>query len=189
MNNGRILISSILAGVMIAISTLGYLQNPSIVGAVLFSVGLLSILDCKFDLFTGKVPYIKSYKELPYMLTVLTGNIIGCLILLGCPAQIAKEQLALALNHSALHIIVTSMLCNILIYVGVEGYKKGNIALVILAVTMFVTCGFNHCIARICLVIAARTFNLKIFCYLLIVIISNALGGILFHRLREISKQ
>lgn len=181
----KVLQSSILAGIMIAISTLGYLHNPSIVGAVLFSAGLLAILDCRFDLFTGKVPYMKSYKELPYILTVLVGNIIGCSILFFCPVEAAKEQLALALNKDTVTIVVTSIMCNILIYVAVEGYNKSDFALVILAVTLFIMCGFNHSIARICLAIAARTFNLQILSYLVIVIIGNAFGGIVFHRLRE----
>lgn len=181
----RVLESAILAGVIIAISTLGYLHNPTIVGAVLFSVGLLAILDCKLDLFTGKVPYMKSYKELPYILTVLVGNIIGCSILFLYPMDIAKEQLSIALSKDVITIILSSILCNILIYIAVEGYKKSDFAVVVLAVALFVMCGFNHSIARVCLVIAARTFNFQVLGYLLIVVVSNAFGGIVFHRLRE----
>lgn len=184
MNSGRILISSILAGVMISVSTVAYLHNSSVIGALLFSVGLLSILQFKFDLFTGKVSYMKSYKEVPYIVTVLLGNIIGCLILFFYPMEIAKQQLYLALNDTFINVIVKSIFCNIMIYIAVESYHKSNFCLVVLSVVLFVMCGFNHCIARICLVIMARTFNLEVLDYLLTVILSNALGGIVFHRLR-----
>ena len=56
MNNERILISSILAGVMISISSIAYLNTIPVVGSFIFAVGLLSILHFKLDLFTGKVP-------------------------------------------------------------------------------------------------------------------------------------
>ena len=62
----KIFKSSVLAGLMIGIGSISYLANPSIFGCMLFSVGLLAILDCQLTLFTGKVPYMKSYKELPY---------------------------------------------------------------------------------------------------------------------------
>ena len=67
----RVILSSILAGIMVAIGTIVYLNSQSLLGAFLFAIGLLTILYCKLYLFTGKVPYITNYKELPYILMVL----------------------------------------------------------------------------------------------------------------------
>ena len=59
----RVMLSSILAGIMVAIGTIVYLNSQSMLGAFLFAIGLLTILHFKLDLFTGKVPYIKNGKD------------------------------------------------------------------------------------------------------------------------------
>ena len=185
MNSGRILISSILAGVMISISSIAYLNSTPVIGSIIFAIGLLSVLHFKFDLFTGKVPYTKSCKELPYLLTVLLGNIIGCCVMLAFPTTNAIQLVTSALDDYPLLVFLKAMLCNILIYVGVEAYNKSDIVTVVLAVSAFIIAGFDHSIARICFIISARMFSYDVVKYIIVVILGNSLGGILFHRLRE----
>ena len=182
----RVILSSILAGIMVAIGTIVYLNSQSLLGAFLFAIGLLTILYFKLDLFTGKVPYITNYKELPYILMVLAGNIIGCCILFAFPHPLAIQYVELQLTVHPLVVLIKSMLCNILIDIAVEVYKHHDIITVILSVATFIIAGLDHSIARICLIIAARIFNLDVLLYIMIVIIGNALGGILFHRIREV---
>lgn len=182
----RVMLSSILAGIMVAIGTIVYLNSQSMLGAFLFTIGLLTILYFKLDLFTGKVPYMKNYKELPYILMVLVGNVIGCCILFAFPNPLAIQHLELQLTVHPLVILIKSMLCNALIYIAVEVYKHNDIITVILSVATFIVAGFDHSIARICLIIAARVFNIDVLLYIIIVIVGNALGGILFHRIRGV---
>lgn len=185
MNSGRILISSILAGVMISISSIAYLNTIPVVGSFIFAVGLLSILHFKLDLFTGKVPYITTCMELPYILTVLTGNVIGCCIMFAFPTAVASQVISSALTVYPVITFLKAMLCNVLIYIAVESYKKSDILTVILSIAAFVIAGFDHSVARICFIISARVFNYDVVKYILIVILGNAFGGIIFHRLRE----
>ena len=185
MNSGRILISSMLAGTMISISSIAYLNSTPVIGSILFAIGLLSILHFKLDLFTGKVPYTKSCKELPYLLTVLLGNIIGGCVMVAFPTNNAIQAVTSALDVYPLLVFIKAMLCNILIYVGVEAYNKSDIVTVVLAVSAFILAGFDHSIARICFIISARMFNYDVVKYIIVVILGNSLGGILFHRLRE----
>ena len=182
----RVILSSILAGIMVAIGTIVYLNSQSMLGAFLFAIGLLTILHFKLDLFTGKIPYIKNYKELPYILMVLIGNVLGCCILFAFPSSLAIQHLELQLTLHPLVVFIKSMLCNVLIYIAVEVYKRNDIITVILSVATFIVAGFDHSIARICLIISARVFNIDVLLYIIIVIVGNALGGILFHRIRGI---
>ena len=62
---------------MIAIASYIYLSVGGIVGAIMFSIGLLTILNMQFKLFTGSVGYIKSKNDIKDNLIILSGNIIG----------------------------------------------------------------------------------------------------------------
>ena len=74
----KTLIRSICAGAAIALGGTVFLSSESkVVGAMLFSVGLITVLVFGFDLFTGKAcneAYIKN----PLMLALIWGgNLIG----------------------------------------------------------------------------------------------------------------
>lgn len=62
---------------MIAIASYIYLSVGGIVGAIMFSIGLLTILNMGFKLFTGSVGYIKSKDDIRDNIIILIGNIIG----------------------------------------------------------------------------------------------------------------
>ena len=51
---------------MIAIASYIYLSVGGIVGAIMFSIGLLTILNMQFKLFTGSVGYIKSKNDIKH---------------------------------------------------------------------------------------------------------------------------
>lgn len=180
----KILTSSILAGVAIAIGTIAYLQVGGVIGAFIFAIGLLTITQFNLHLFTGKVSYITSYKEIPYILTVIVGNLIGCCLMFAFSAPAAVPIVAAKVATPLWLTFVEAMLCNILIYIGVEANRQGNIIGLILAVAAFIIAGFEHSIASACFIIAALHFTPATFVYLIIAFIGNAVGGILFHKLR-----
>ena len=70
---------SILAGIMISLGCIINLQVGGIVGALLFSIGLITILMFNFDLFTGRAGLIPSgqitWKKLGL---IWLGNLYGC---------------------------------------------------------------------------------------------------------------
>ena len=179
----KILLKSILAGLMISVGTLAYINAPSVVGAFMFSVGILSILELKLLLFTGVVPYANKIKEIPYLLTVLLGNIIGCLTMVMFPSEVAAQIVQEKLSDSFIVILVSSMLCNIMIYCAVESYKSKNILTVILSIAAFIICGFNHSIANVCFVVSSRIFTLQTVFFVILSIIGNSFGGIIFRRM------
>lgn len=54
-----------LAGILIAVSAIVYLKIGGIVGAFLFSIGLLTILHFKLRLFTGKAGLLSKGRITP----------------------------------------------------------------------------------------------------------------------------
>ena len=57
----NVIFKSILAGVLIALAGHIYLNcSNKIVGAFLFSIGLIGVIVLKANLYTGKVGYVKS---------------------------------------------------------------------------------------------------------------------------------
>lgn len=181
---------SILAGICIAIGALIYLNVGGILGAFLFSIGLFTILHFGFNLYTGKVAYMTTNpKDIRNILIILMGNIIGCCFLFAFPTAAAGSIVAAKLAQSVAAVLFKSILCGILIYIAVEGFKGGNQLITLLAIPTFILCGAEHSIANICFMIAASCFSLEALIFICIVIIGNAIGSILFHRLVDFSKK
>ena len=71
---------SILAGIFISVGGAAFLTVGGIVGAVLFTFGLASIVCYKLGLFTGMSGFVVNGKQLLVLSYVLICNIIGCLV-------------------------------------------------------------------------------------------------------------
>lgn len=181
----KVLVRSILAGIMIAIGAITYMNAPAPLGAFMFSIGLLSIFLLNLQLFTGLVPYTTKVKEVPFILTVLLGNMIGSCLMFAFPSDTAVDVVNTKLQDPYWLMFVSAMLCNVLIFIAVEANKKNNIITVIIAVASFIICGFNHSIANVCFVISARKFSWDVLVFILISVVGNAVGGICFRKLIE----
>lgn len=179
----RIILKSILAGICIGIGAIAYMSVDKLIAPFVFCIGLILIFKFKLHLYTGVVPYVKSIKDVPYLATVLIGNIIGCCLMFVFPMDLAEEIILNKVQQNYLQMIVSAILCNFLIFSAVEFNKVSNNLGVIASVSTFVICGFNHSIANICFMISARYFELKSFILVILSILGNALGGILFRRL------
>ena len=82
---------SILAGIMIAIGGIVYLEVGGIIGAFLFSMGLLAVLNFKLELFTGKAGLLATNEIDWYSLgRIWIGNFIGTLITASVMASTSK---------------------------------------------------------------------------------------------------
>ena len=76
-------IAGFLIGLGVIINTLA--ANP-VLGAFLFSFGLLTIIDLQLPLFTGQIGFIREKKKMD-LLDILSFNIIGiilCILLFIC---------------------------------------------------------------------------------------------------------
>ena len=72
------MIESIIAGLLIALGGTMYLAIGGVVGAIMFSLGLLTILHFKYHLFTGKAGLLLTNEIHPYDLGIIwCGNLLG----------------------------------------------------------------------------------------------------------------
>lgn len=189
------LIKSIFAGIMIGIAGTVYLRvDNNIVGAFLFSIGLLVICMYGMNLYTGKIGYILINK-LNYiyeLLITILGNFIGTflvarLVLLTRFKSVsdkAVDLVNLKLSDNLLSIFILAMLCGILMYIAVNNYKKinneiGKYSCIFMCVMVFILSGFEHSIANMYYISVANLLSLKSLLYIFIMILGNSVGSIL----------
>lgn len=152
--------SSIFAGIYIGTAGFGFLASGiqsetygPLVGAVLFSIGLMAVVGYKLKLYTGTAGFIKK-NEIGQLFFILFGNIIGCLCL-GLVSRVspmdiqgaAQNILELRLRTGALVCGILGIPCGFLMTTAVTFARKGNILPLMLAVPLFIVCGFTHCVA------------------------------------------
>lgn len=189
------LIKSIFAGIMIGIAGTVYLRvDNNIVGALLFSIGLLVICMYGMNLYTGKIGYILINK-LNYiyeLLITILGNFIGTflvarLVLLTRFKSVsdkAVDLVNLKLNDNLFSIFILAVLCGILMYIAVNNYKKinneiGKYSCIFMCVMVFILSGFEHSIANMYYISVANLLSLKSLLYIFIMILGNSVGSIL----------
>lgn len=145
--------SSLLAGFCIGIAGFGYLAEKSIVGAVLFAFGLLTVVHYGLKLYTGTAGFIKR-GEVGTLFLILLANIIGCLVvsmLVRCspmPLQdTAKNILEGRLAIGPIRGGVLAIGCGFIMTTAVTFARKGQNLPLLFGVPLFIMCGFPHCVA------------------------------------------
>ncbi|MBR5455376.1 MAG: formate/nitrite transporter family protein [Bacteroidaceae bacterium] len=155
--------SAILSGVAVAIAGWGYLAFPNIIGGVLFSFGLLTVVNYKLKLYTGTAGFVQLryddgrsrwMKAIGELLVILLANIVGCLLVslltrmspldLGASAQkILESRLAIGPLRAGLLAIG----CGFIMTTVVTFAREGKPLVLLFGVPLFINCGFPHCLA------------------------------------------
>lgn len=182
----RTLIKSILAGISISIGALVYLNVGGVPGACLFAIGILMVTFGHFKLYTGAIGYISSYKEIPNMLIIILGNFIGTCLMFCFPNPIAQTMIIAKLSTPLVLVFIKAIICGLLIYCSVEAYKENKLFITFLCIPTFILLGAEHSIANFCYFISARYFDWYLIPYSLIVIIGNAIGSIIFNKVKRL---
>ena len=177
-------INSILAGICIGVGCNIYLLcDNKYIGAALFSVGLITIITFKFNLYTGKVGYIitNDNRFIIDIFIILLGNIIGC-ILFGVlfPSDIATQICYTKLDTKLIIIMYKSIMCGLLMFIAVDSYKiNNNFLLTFLCIPKIILSGYEHSIANIIYFTMGRVFSLSTIRFVIIAILGNAIGGMI----------
>lgn len=202
------LVSSIIAGILIAIGGIAFIMckyklnsNADLMGSLLFSIGLFSILIYGLNLFTGKVCYFfhENTKFKLNLLTILLGNFIGASVtgyLFRFSAsegvlELATKICEAKLQNSHIQCFLLSCFCGVMIYLAVNIYKEAEHVLakyfaVVFGVVIFIICGFEHCVATMYYFSVANMWNLTTFVYFLIMVLGNSVGGVALPLLRKL---
>ena len=178
---------SMLAGALIGLGGYANLIVGNIVGAVLFSVGLLSVIGFQLPLYTGMVSKRENYNNVGNLLKVLFWNFVGADLLVAYMkifgiytenfATIAQTKL----SEPILSVLFDAIICGICVSIAVK-YRHEIVT--ILAVTLFILCGGEHCVANV--FYCGLLYNVgimdlfHILGFLMIVILGNTLGGLMF---------
>lgn len=156
----KLLRSSIFAGIAIGTAGFGFLASGvqteaygTLVGAVLFSFGLLTVVGYKLKLYTGTAGFILK-NEAGSLFLILLGNIIGC-FLVSMLARItplavqdaAQNILELRLRTGALRCGLLGIGCGFIMTTAVQFARQKQYLPLLFGVPLFIVCGFTHCVA------------------------------------------
>ena len=190
----KILRSSIFAGICIGTAGFGFLASGiqaetygSLVGAVLFSLGLLAVVGYKLKLYTGTAGFIEK-NQVGELFLILLGNIIGCL----CFALLARVSpmdiqgaaqniLELRLRTGALRCGLLGIGCGFLMTTAVTFARQEKYLPLLFGVPLFIVCGFTHCVADafyyLCVPVAfIKAHALQILGVYACIVIGNLIG-------------
>lgn len=146
--------SGIFAGICIGIAGFVYLAERSVVGAVLFAFGLLTVVGYRLKLYTGTAGFI-SKNEVGSLMLILLSNIVGCFVValmarcspLAVVQETAQDILEARLKTGPLCGGVLAVGCGVIMTTAVNFARKGNNYPLLFGVPLFITCGFPHCVA------------------------------------------
>ena len=153
------MILSILAGLMIAVGGVINLSVDGALGAFMFSLGLLTVLIFKLELFTGKAGLLATNEmKIGKLSEIWIGNFIGtaivAILLTLTPKGVdlfekATQIVAIRNANDFYTNFVYGGFCGLMMYLAVSSYALGglNPVYAILPVAAFILCGFNHCVA------------------------------------------
>lgn len=176
------IVAGFLIGLGVIINTIS--SNP-VVGAVLFSFGLLTIIKLGLPLYTGRIGFINkdNYKEIFCFLFLNFFGICACLTFYFLrnyeflTTFIEKANIKFN-NLDIWQFFFSGILCGTLIHFAV---KAKETIITIFAVTIFILIGSDHCIADFPYFVAAASWiNLAKF---LAVVIGNSCGAIILENL------
>ena len=204
----QLIFRGLFAGLMIGIGCTVYLAcENKLVGALLFSSGLFFILSNGGALFTGLCGLKTPWKTLAAVLGLNAGGALiagmltwssylfksdeGLLVLIAqgkAPLAIsAGELVARKLSANPLSWLTNGILCGMLMYLAVMGYKKAKdtphaLASVLYAIPVFIVAGFEHSIADLgYLAIALPALRLmdivRMLGMILVVVAGNVIGS------------
>ena len=187
---------SLLAGAAISVGGTVFLSlDNKVLGALFFCVGLFMVCSLGFLLFTGKVcdlP-VKPPAYGAWLVLVWAGNLAGAeLTALAVRATRVGPALAekaadlcrAKTEDSLLSLFLLGLLCNVLIYLAVESYRNaagdvGRYLGLVLGVSVFILCGFEHCVADMFYFALAGWWSPRTLLCLLVITAGNAAGGVL----------
>ncbi len=202
MNRFKVFLSAVLAGLCVGFGGLVYLQVENrVVGAALFTIGLFFICSLGFHLFTGKVCYVfRNDRDYALNLPLIwLGNLLGTGLTAGAASLtrsfslLRENAMALCqvkLGDSLLSLFFLGMLCNIFIYLAVEGYARnphelGKYLSLFFGVMVFILAGTEHCVADMFYFWMAGAWSGRAVLCVLVISLGNAVGGILFATLHR----
>lgn len=165
-----------LIGLGVIVNTL--VAQP-ILGACLFSFGLLTIIDLQLPLYTGQIGFIEKHNKIN-LIKILIFNLIGIGIGVALWSikdpiftQTLIEKSISKFNKGYLQIFIDGFFCGTLIHFAVKSKKM---LITSIAVIIFILIGAEHCIADFPYFMV--NLSLSNFLKFFLIILGNSCGAI-----------
>ena len=177
----REFIKAIFAGIMIGIAGMVYISVPEkYVGAIMFSVGLIVICYFDYNLYTGKIGYAQSHKDVPFLLKCIVGNLIGVFFVALSSSVNTRDMVVSKLNVPLCVTFLRGILCGFLMYVSVDIFKKQKSVIgICYCIPAFILAGFEHSIADMFYICCSGIFTLQSLIFIFVVVAGNTVGSLM----------
>lgn len=176
---------SLFSGILIGIGDVINLSCENrYVGAMLFSLALLTIIHHAIPLYTGRIGFVRDFK-LTYLLKVLVYNLVGVVIPVLMVSfcrenffEAAKNAGAGKFSNGYLELFFLGMLCGVLMLVAV--YTKEKL-ITVFCIMVFILSGYEHCIADFPFFVL--NFSPENLIKFLCIVLGNSAGSIISYEL------
>ena len=171
---------SIGAALLIALGDYALLKLGNPIGPVIFSLGLLGVCYMGLNLFTGKCGFLFQDKIKPIDLclilifNLIAGYLFGLAFSITDPEVFNNAVTKVGTYAISTAFFIKSILCGVVMYIAVYMYRKGTPLGILFGIPLFIFSGFQHCIANIITMGAARMFDWSI----VLCIIGNFIGSL-----------
>ena len=180
----------IASGLMIGIGGTVLLScEDRYIGAILFTIALLTICFMDFYLYTGRIGFAAEGFEKKTAVQLAVGlvsnfvgaTLMGLIIRYARPALIEKAAASCdsKLRNGVLRAFVLGCLCGVLMYVAVKTFRQNKTVLgVIFCIPVFILAGFEHSIADMFYFALAGMINIQYIGFIIAVILGNSVGAL-----------
>lgn len=176
---------SLLSGILIGLGVvINLISDNKYIGAMLFSFALLTIIQNKLPLYTGRIGFLRESK-IKELLQILVFNLIGVplpvLMAASCREGLYDKVVSVSqtkFSYSFWQLFLLGVLCGVLMLVAV--YTKREV-ITVFCIMIFILSGFEHCIADFpFLVLNPGAANLvKFIC----IVLGNSVGAVAAYEL------
>ncbi|MCI8583598.1 MAG: formate/nitrite transporter family protein [Dorea sp.] len=177
------ILSGFLVGLGVMINTVA---DNRYVGAMLFSLALLVIIECGLQLYTGKIGFVKTVPA-ENLAVMLVGNLFGSAIPMLMIAtqrpevlKIMQEAANKKFSNTFLALFLYGCLCGALMFIAV--YCK-KMLITVFCIMVFILSGYEHCIADFPYLLL--NFSVVNVLKYMVIIVGNSVGSIVIHFLMK----
>lgn len=189
-------------GLCVVLATFIYLLFYSfdlrLLGSIMFCVGIIIIVNCRFNLYTGKIGYLFALQDRPKkmdLLFIFFGNATAAISagllfsLLRFTGWISFFDIVDATTAGRVigsgeawyMTFLNGFFCGLLIFLAIHTYKKARITWVkyiglVSLISFFVILGFEHSIANMFIFTLANAWSWSLALNVAIVVFGNSLG-------------
>lgn len=175
---------SVLSGFLVGLGVIVNISSSNqYIGAMLFSIALLVIIECNLKLYTGKIGCIRCAYIKDLMLMLL-GNLVGVMIPILIKYPLLHEQLlaisTVKFSKTWLELFVDGFMCGTLMFVAVHCKKY---LITVFSIMTFILSGYEHCIADFPYLVI--NFNIENLLKFMCIVLGNSVGSISVNKMRK----